>query len=280
MTDTNRTKVLITAEELLALGAEGKQHIVVLDVRIGNEGRLDYLDGHIRDAVFVDLATEFAGEPHGFSGKRPLPKPEMLTRDARRWGVREESLIVLYDDNANRQAARGWWTLLWGGAQNVKLLDGGLRAWREAGGEVNSSVPLPQRGNITLPGGFLSILDADAAAAFARVGVLLDARDADAYRGALEGGGHIPGAVNFPTGDNIDQHSGRFLSAEALRNQFSQFGLGVEQNIGVYCGGGVAAAHEIAALTIAGYKTLLFPGSWSAWSADETRPIATGSEPG
>ncbi len=279
MAGIKSTQVLIEATELLSLLKEGAQHVVLLDVRLGEEGRLAYLQAHAQNAVLADLATGFAGKAGGIAGKRPLPRPEDLTRDAQRWGIRHDSLIVLYDDNGNRQAARGWWTLLWGGAQQVRLLDGGLRAWREAGGKVTSDVTLPPRGDIVLTGGHLGTLDADGSAGLARSGVLVDARGADAYSGKEEGG-HIPGAKNLPTAGNLDPETGKFLSENALRDRFAAAGIPESQAIGVYCGGGVAAAHEIAALTIAGYETLLFPGSWSAWSADPARPVATGQEPG
>lgn len=277
MVSIKPTEVLIEATELLALLKVETRHVVLIDVRLGDEGRVAYLDAHAQNAVFADLATDFAGKAGGTAGKRPLPRPEDLTRDAQRWGIRHDRLVVLYDDNAGRQAARGWWTLIWGGAQHVRLLNGGLGAWRDAGGKVTTDVPLPPRGNIVLTGGQLGTLDANSSAALARDGILVDAHGKEAYSGA-DGGGHIPGAVNLPTGGNIDPETGKFLPEAALLARFSAEGLPENKTIGVYCGGGVAAAHEIAALTLAGYDTLLFPGSWSAWSADPTRPVATGPE--
>ncbi|MCD4512031.1 hypothetical protein LQT97_12395 [Brucella pseudogrignonensis] len=279
MAGINPTEVLIEAAELLALLEAEMRHVILLDVRLGEEGRIAYLEAHAQNAVFADLATAFAGQAGGIEGKRPLPRPEDLTRDAQRWGIRDDSLIVLYDDNVNRQAARGWWTLIWGGAQDVRLLNGGLGAWRKAGGKVTTDIPRPPRGDIVLTGGHLGTLDADSSAALARDGILVDARGKNAYSGA-DGGGHIPGAASLPTSGNIDPETGKFLSETDLRARFSAAGFPEDQTIGVYCGGGVAAAHEIAALTIAGYETLLYPGSWSAWSADPARPVATGREPG
>jgi len=138
MVSIKPTEVLIEATELLALLKVETRHVVLIDVRLGDEGRVAYLDAHAQNAVFADLATDFAGKAGGTAGKRPLPRPEDLTRDAQRWGIRHDSLVVLYDDNAGRQAARGWWTLIWGGAQHVRLLNGGLGAWRDAGGKVTT----------------------------------------------------------------------------------------------------------------------------------------------
>ncbi len=270
--------VLIDAATLLALLASGTEKVVVLDVRLGEEGHSSYLAGHIPGAVHVDLATGFAGTPSGFSGKRPLPAPKDLTRNAQAWGIDADSLVVLYDDNGNRQAARGWWTLRWAGATRVRLLDGGLKAWTAEGGSLATDVAQPVRGTVVFEGGKLPVLDADGAAARPDQGILIDARGSDAYRGD-DGGGHIPGAVSLPTSGNLDPVTGRFLAPETLRKRFEAAGVKPGKPVGVYCGGGVAASHEIAALTLAGFGAELFPGSWSAWSSDPDRPVATGDQP-
>jgi len=272
-----RPSVLIEVDELAHLLNDAEQHVVLLDVRLDEEGRQAYLQEHASGAVYVDLAESFAGKQEGFSGKRPLPEVHNLERDARHWGIRNDSFVVLYDDNGNRQAARGWWTLRWAGLKNVLLLDGGLRSWKSAGLPVVTDVPLPPRGNVDLSAGHLPVLDADGAAALARSGVLLDARGSSAYRGE-DGGGHIPGALSYPTSENLDVE-GRFLPAQELAKRFEGIGNGPER-LGVYCGGGVAASHQIAALDSVGVSASLFPGSWSACSSDPSRPIAKGDQPG
>ena len=272
-----RRSVLIEAGELREIINQGKQHVVLLDVRLDEEGRQAYLREHADSAIYVDLAESFAGRQEGFSGKRPLPQIHGLQRDARRWGIQGDSLVVLYDDNGNRQAARGWWTLRWAGVTNVVLLDGGLSAWRKAGLHVSTEAPQPAPGNVELSTGHMPVLDADGAAAIARSGTLIDARGASAYRGE-DGGGHIPGALNFPTSENLDAE-GSFLPADKLRQRFKDLPRS-DDRLGIYCGGGVAASHQIAALASIGIPASLFPGSWSAWSSDPDRPVATGGEPG
>jgi thiosulfate/3-mercaptopyruvate sulfurtransferase len=134
-----------------------------------------------------------------------------------------------------------------------------------------------------LRAGALPVLGIDDAAALARAGLLLDARAGERYRGEAEPidprAGHIPGAVSAPTSENLDS-DGRFLDAARLRRRFAALGAAPGTAIGVYCGSGVSAAHEIAALALAGFDASLFPGSWSAWSADPARAAATGAEPG
>jgi thiosulfate/3-mercaptopyruvate sulfurtransferase len=138
-------------------------------------------------------------------------------------------------------------------------------------------------GDVVLDGGHLPVLDADAAAALARTGRLLDARAGERYRGEVEPvdprAGHVPGAASAPTTDNLAA-DGRFRDAAALRARFAALGADGAVPVGVYCGSGVTAAHEIAALAVAGVPAALYPGSWSAWSNDPARPVATGPEEG
>jgi thiosulfate/3-mercaptopyruvate sulfurtransferase len=126
------------------------------------------------------------------------------------------------------------------------------------------------------------VLTADEAAALARDGVLLDARAGERYRGETEPvdarAGHIPGARSAPTAGNLTA-DGSFAAADALRARYAALGVVPGTEVGVYCGSGVTAAHAIAALRIAGIDAALYPGSWSAWSGDPQRPVATGPEP-
>jgi thiosulfate/3-mercaptopyruvate sulfurtransferase len=127
----------------------------------------------------------------------------------------------------------------------------------------------------------MALLDASGAAALARTGVLLDARAPERYAGDSEPidrvGGHIPRARNRPTAHNVDEH-GRFLEAGELRAAFERLGAGDGVEIGAYCGSGVSAAHEVLALELAGYRAAMYPGSWSEWVTDPTRPVARGPE--
>jgi len=276
-----RSSVFMSVEDLSAHLENPK--LVLLDIRQsdGADGVGDYLARHIPGAVYVEFETELAGEVQGFSGRRPLPEIAVLQRDLRRWGIDEDSAVVIYDSAKGAQAARAWWVLRWAGVANVRLLDGGLDAWIGSGRPTTAEVSLPRRGKVVVKGGHLAVLDADDAAAIARASVLVDARGAAAYRGE-EGapGGHIPGAINLPTSENLDSRTGLLLEPEVLQARFAKAGVDGSQAFGVYCGGGVAAAHEIAVLASLGIEAALFPGSFSAWSSDPSRPIATGDEPG
>jgi thiosulfate/3-mercaptopyruvate sulfurtransferase len=276
------SSVLITAAELAeALRTEAP---TLLDVRwsLGDpHGRKHYLDGHIPGAHYVDLDTELSAAPSAQEGRHPLPAIGDLQRAARSWGVCQGHPVVCYDATGNLAAARAWWLLRWGGHDNVRLLDGGLHGWTEAGHPlVHGEQCAPEEGDVELTPGNLPILSADEAADLAPHATLLDARAPERYRGDSEPidprAGHIPGALNAPTSENLTE-SGRFRSPEQLAERFRAFGATEGAQVGVYCGSGVTAAHEIAALAIAGVDAALYPGSWSAWSADASRPAATGT---
>ncbi|MGW3103950.1 sulfurtransferase [Streptomyces sp. NPDC001100] len=278
-------RVTTTVPELAELlGTE--QPPVLLDVRwaLGDPyGRDHYADGHIPGAVYVDLDTELAAPASPEGGRHPLPDLAEFQESARRWGIGTGRPVVVYDDLGNTAAARAWWLLRYAGVGDVTLLDGALGAWRAAGLPLESGITAdPEPGDVVLRAGALPITDADGAAELAASGLLLDARAGERYRGEVEPvdprAGHVPGAVSAPTGENLTA-DGTFRSPEELRKRFEDRGAGAASRIGVYCGSGVTAAHQIAALEIAGFEATLFPGSWSAWSADPARPAATGGRP-
>ncbi|RST06353.1 sulfurtransferase [Streptomyces sp. WAC05374] len=268
---------IITATAL-ADELSGARPPVLLDVRwqlSGPPGRPAYAAGHIPGAVYVDLDTELAGPP-GAGGRHPLPDVTAFGAVMRRAGVCAGSPVVAYDGGQGWAAARAWWLLRWAGHADVRVLDGGLAAWR---GELSTTTPTPRAGDFTPRPGALPLLDADGAAALARTGLLLDARAGERYRGEVEPidpvGGHIPGAASAPTTENVDEN-GRFLPPEALAARFKALGATDAPEVGVYCGSGVSGAHEVLALEIAGIQAALYAGSWSDWSSDPTRPVATG----
>ena len=257
---------------------------VVLDVRWQltasgappYDGRAAYRTGHVPGAVFVDLDQELAAHGAPSEGRHPLPSVEDLQASARRWGVRDDSTVVAYDGFGNLAAARAWWLLRWAGVRDVRLLDGALPGWTDAGGELATGEASPEPGDVTLAPGALPTLDVDTVNSFA--GVLLDARATERYRGETEPvdpkAGHIPGATSAPTADNLDA-DGRFLPAADLRARFERLGVSDRGSTAAYCGSGVTAAHEVAALAIAGFEAALYPGSWSQWSNLDL-PVATG----
>ncbi|MFD6300611.1 sulfurtransferase [Streptomyces sp. NPDC060235] len=270
----------ITASEL-ASDLAGPNPPVLLDVRWqlgGPDLRFAYEEAHIPGAVFVDLDSELAG-PAGAAGRHPLPDPEVFGAAMRAAGVSGNRDVVVYDGGQGWAAARAWWLLGHSGHPSVRVLDGGFAAWT---GPVSSEVPAPVPGTFVPEPGARPSLDADAAAALARSGLLLDARAGERYRGEVEPidrvGGHIPGAVSAPTSENVTE-DGRFLPAPELADRFTSLGATPAAEVGVYCGSGVSGAHQVLALAVAGIPAALYVGSWSEWSQDESRPVAVGPDP-
>lgn len=282
-------QVLISVDALKQRLDEGRR-TVILDVRwslTGPPGRDAYEAGHVPGAVFVDLEQELAVHVESGSaeeaagGRHPLPTPEGFEAAARRWGIDDGDFVVAYDDSSGQSAARAWWLLRDAGFEDVYLLDGGLGAWRAAGLPLSEGVETPSMpGMVHLDSGRLPRIGADDAAAFP--GVLLDARAPERYRGEVEPvdprPGHIPGAVNAPTTRNLAE-DGCFLPADELRRRYGELGVEPGRAVAVYCGSGVTATHDIAALAIAGIDAALYPGSFSQWSRDPSRPVTPGPEP-
>ena len=278
-------------EKRLAAG----RRTVLLDVRwaLGDpHGHDHYLQGHLPCAVFVDLAAELADPAAPERGRHPLPSPGALQDAARRWGTTRGDVVVAYDDSANMAAARAWWMLRNAGVREVYLLDGGLAAWRAAGLPIEQGEVKASPGDVTLAEGQMPVLDAADVTGWLEGGllapgpasqrILLDARAGERYRGEIEPvdprAGHIPGAVSAPTTGNVDG-AGRFLSPAELRRRFESLGITDDSRVGVYCGSGVTAAHQVAALELAGFHAALYPGSFSEWSSNANLPVVTGPEP-
>lgn len=280
-------RTLISADELGSAlaetgGAEGRGDIRLLDVRWrlgGPPGLPAYLAGHLPGAAYVDLDAELAGHGAPTDGRHPLPPIDALVAAARGWGLNDGDTIVVYDDLGNLSAARAWWLLRHAGMRDVLLLDGSLAAWRAAGLPLATGEAQVTPGTVSLEYGRMPTLDSDAAAALPTAGVLLDVRAAERYRGDTEPidprAGHIPGAISAPAARSLGP-DGRFLPAAELRASFERLGVTEHIDVGVYCGSGVTAAHQAAALEIAGFRAALYPGSWSQWSNLPGRPVETG----
>jgi len=272
-----RPGLLLDVADLAVLDA------VLLDTRLstaGPPGRAQYDAGHLPEAVYVDVDDDLAEAP-GPGGRHPLPEPERFVAAMRRAGVRRDSTVVVYDGGPATAAARLWWLLRDYGHADVLVLDGGLAAWAADGRPVSTEpVEPPAHGDWSGVPGHLRTVDDTDAAALPTHGVLLDVRAAERFRGETEPidpvAGHVPGAVNAPLTGNTDE-LGRFLSSDALRSRFGSLGVGGDAPVAAYCGSGVTACQTILALRLIGLDAALYPGSWSGWIADPSRPVATGS---
>lgn len=248
------------------------------------DGRDAFRAGHLPGAVYVDLEAELSRHGDAAEGRHPLPPADALQDSARRWGVRQGDTVVVYDDWLSMGASRAWWMLDRAGVRDVRVLDGGLAAWRDAGFPLEEGEPAaPMRGDVALcvPASRDDVLDIDEAASWPGRGILIDARAPERYRGDVEPidpvGGHIPGAVNLP-GASLLSAGGRFRSADEIAAALDDVGATAGRSVAAYCGSGVTAAQLALAARIADRRIAVYPGSWSAWSNTPGRPVATGPE--
>ena len=285
--------------EALAGWLEEPSPPVVVDLRwyLGRpgDGRRAYLAGHLPGAIFLDLDDDLA-DPNGYGapGRHPLPDPEAFGARMAAAGIGDGARVVGYDDVGGWVAARLWWMLddLGFGRRGIAgewvgVLDGGIKAWTDAGHPLSHDVPpapaAPAR--LTLAGPWHGVIErADLKRRLGTV-TLLDARAAERYRGEVEPvdpvAGHIPTAVSAPFGANLDG-DGRFKDADALRARFLELDIvpGQAGDVIVSCGSGTSAAHHSLAMRAAGLPDpILYVGSYSDWSRSG-EPVATGPEPG
>jgi thiosulfate/3-mercaptopyruvate sulfurtransferase len=268
---------LVQAAELVEEVRGGRRPLLV-DVRWSLDGpdRAGYETGHLPGAVFCDLDADLAAPP-GDGGRHPLPSATQLTAVMQRLGITDDREVVVYDGGNALPAARAWWCLRWAGHDRVRVLDGGLLAWVAAGGELESGNVSPARApHARAHIGAMPTVSANDVAAGA-VGMLVDVRTAQRYRGDNEPidpvAGHIPGAVSCPI-STVMSDDGRYLPPAQLRTVVAP--LLDAPVVTAYCGSGVTAAQMVLALHEAGIEAALYPGSWSEWIRDPARPVATG----
>ena len=239
-----------------------------------------YAQSHIPNARFAHLDRDLAAPLTGRNGRHPLPDPNVFADWIERMGVSNDKQVIGYDNAAGVYGSRLWWMLRWMGHQNVAVLDGGWQAWLAGEHPVTAEVPAPKPSRFTCTPQ-KSPVDAKYVLEHLQSPdmVLIDARANDRYHGQNETidpiGGHIPGARNRFFKDNLTPQ-GFFKSPEQLRDEFRPFvGDGSPEKIVSQCGSGVTACHNLLAMEIAGLKGgRLYPGSWSEWIADPSRPRA------
>ena len=249
-------------------------------------GRTAYKTSHIAGSRYVDLNVDLSSHPTAQSGRHPLPDANRLCEKLGNWGVGGHTQVVVYDDSYGSMAVRLWWLLRWLGHEHVALLDGGLPKWMKEKHPVSAALPAitPQ----VFPCSPRPAMLVDAATVesirCSPSHRLIDARPEQRFTGEREPldavAGHIPGTVNWVYEENID-FDGTYLPADELRENYARLLDGVSpENVVHTCGSGVTASHNILAMEIAGLTgSRLYPGSWSEWITDPSRPIATGDAP-
>ena len=247
-------------------------------------GREQYAESHLSGARFVALDSELSGAKTGANGRHPLPDAESFMATLGEWGLRPGQQVVLYDASGGTYAGRLWWMLRWMGHYSAAVLDGGFQKWEKEGRPLTAEVP---HFTPSVYRGAPRTLHVDADFVAANLGKpevsVLDARAAGRFAGEGETidpvGGHIPGALNRPFGENLDK-DGCFKAPQKLAGEFAELlGNRSATQIVHQCGSGVSACHNILAMEIAGLSgSRLYPGSWSEWCSNPDRPVATGRD--
>lgn len=283
---------LVTPEQLRA--NLGRADWLVFDVRHDladhQAGRRAYEQGHIPGALFLDHETDLAAPRTGANGRHPLPDRQDLAALMRLQGLTSGMQVVAYDAQGSLFASHLWWMLRWLGHPHVAILDGGWQAWREAGGEVETGRRQPsvseaqavQSLNLPRQAAMPTVQADQVLANIAQpVFTVIDARAPERYRGEVEPmdpvAGHIPGALNRSHMNNLDAQ-GRFKPAGQLQQEFQALlGDMPASQVVHQCGSGITACHNLFAMELAGLNgSRIYPGSWSEWVSDPTRPVARG----
>ncbi|MDP9958676.1 sulfurtransferase [Chryseobacterium lathyri] len=260
------------------------ENLIILDARVGKEAYQTYLEKHIKGARFIDLDKDLAeiGEDAAFGGRHPLPGIKKFAEVLSNLGISEDSHIVIYDDkNGANAAARAWWMLRSFGLQNVQVLDGGIQSAEKEELEFSSGEEAFEKTSVVQKEGwFLPVRDLEGVEneLINHSSTVVDVRDAYRYKGESEPidlvAGHIPGAVNIPFSENLDEN-GYFLKPEVLKEKYTELLKDKPQSLIIHCGSGVTACHTILALSYAGFPIPdLYVGSWSEWSRREGKEIA------
>ena len=263
---------LIDTEELAARLDEVGLYDIRWALTDPGHGRASYESGHIPGAVFVDLDTDLSGASG--PGRHPLPPVSEFAETLGRLGLRPADEVVVYDDTSGTIASRMWWMLRSLGHSSSRLLDGGYREWLLQGRDIETGEREPTPAIYPVTPGYAGVVErADLPGR-----TILDARAPERYRGENEPidpkAGHIPGAINKPTADNL-RGEGTFLDPQDLADHYA--GLGPSPVVS--CGSGVSACHDALAMTIAGLEMPdIYIGSFSEWSRLDL-PVATGPTP-
>lgn len=277
-------KTLISTD---VLASQGDDSWTIVDCRYDlrdvSWGALQYQQGHIPGAVYASLSHHLSSSPTGTNGRHPLPCVEDIAATVGRLGIGNGKQVVAYDQDSGMFASRLWWMLRYLGHDAVAVLDGGWAKWTSEGRPVQAGEEhRPHTVFTARRRKDMRVLSDQVKASLGdRSLLLVDARSSDRFEGNVEPidriAGHIPGAVNHPHKSNVAD-SGVLLPVERLREQFADTlgGRSTDQVV-MYCGSGVTACHNLLAMEHAGFEGgKLYPGSWSEWSADPTRPVETG----
>jgi len=273
------TNLLIEASELAAWLDE----LIIFDCRFSLDdpaaGLREYRRDHIPEALHLHMEKDLAGGKTGRNGRHPLPELSKFESALSAAGMDNDSSVVLYDDNRFAGAARAWWLLGYFGHSDVRILNGGFRAWIDSGFATESGNPVPRRpGSVSLAPGDASMVaehEAVRNACESLSSTLVDSRESERFGGSSEPidpvAGRIPGALNLPWHSATDE-LGFAIAPEKQRDRW--LACSDDEDPIVYCGSGITASVNLLTRKLAGLPGgRLYPGSWSEWCAHANNPV-------
>lgn len=283
MNNGSTSSAFITGEEMFAQFQRGERMTIIDShwAKTENSAWEAYVGQHIPGAMFCNPLTHLASLPSRHVGRNPLPYPEDLKRMIADWGIMADRPVYIYDAGPNLYAARAWWVLRWAGVPEVRILNGGTKAWEAAGGDVAGGIgALRGRGNVEFKPGSMPEILLDEVEEWKRHNLLIDAREEERFRGQREPfdhqAGRIPGAINIPV-QELMNCDGEIESPSRLREYLASRGVTHGGNVAVYSGSGLHSSLFIAAMEHAGlHGARNFVGGWSQWSARLDLPIERG----
>ncbi|SNR93600.1 sulfurtransferase [Flavobacterium sp. ov086] len=274
---------LISPEELLKL--KDNSDFILIDARAGINAEENYKNEHLKSARYIDLNKDLASvetDPAN-GGRHPLPSFEKFSGVLSKLGISPLSHVIIYDDkNGSNAAARFWWMLRAIGHEKVQVLNGGLQAAIKTGYPISSETEIfdvTENYPISEWKLLLANIEEVEKARNNDQNIVIDVRDKNRFDGLTEPldliAGHIPGAINVPFSENLNE-DGFYKTAEELSKKYGKILENTKpENVIVHCGSGVTACHTLLAMDYAGIEIpKLYIGSWSEWSRND-REMAT-----
>jgi thiosulfate/3-mercaptopyruvate sulfurtransferase len=261
------TNAIVQPESVISTAEANR---LFIDVRLGEpeDEFKSYRDQHIFSAVYAQIREVFASPATQTSGNLPLPSLEALEQQLRQWQVDDDTEIIVYGPSL-ALAARGWWVLRWAGLSNVRILDGGMKAWTDQGGAVAQGVYAPPERKsstpLTLKKNSMPSIYVEEMEQLTDDVVLIDARDQASYYA-----GRIPNAISLPAAEHWTP-AAKLRTVQEISQLYRNIGLDEKSSVVVYCGGGVLSALEILTMQALGIRARLYVGSWSEWNKKPER---------